>query len=194
MEGGVFGFLNTVLGFYSNVAIAWIGAVVADLVINKPLKLSPSYIEFKRAHLYNFNPVGFGSMLIASAISIIAYFNAFGSYGKAFSPFIALFIAMALSPLFALLTKGKYYIARTDDQDEPLFLEDGLLSDAILTCAVCAEDFERPDMAGCPFHLGAICSLCCSLEKDCHDSCKSPASGPVDLAMPAVPAKAATES
>ncbi len=44
MEGGVFGFLNTVLGFYSNVAIAWIGAVVADLVINKPLKLSPSYI------------------------------------------------------------------------------------------------------------------------------------------------------
>jgi hypothetical protein len=133
-------------------------------------------------------------MLIASAISIIAYFNAFGSYGKAFSPFIALFIAMALSPLFALLTKGKYYIARTDDQDEPLFLEDGLLSAAILTCAVCAEDFERPDMAGCPFHLGAICSLCCSLEKDCHDSCKSPASGPVDLAMPAVPAKAATES
>jgi purine-cytosine permease-like protein len=69
MEFGVFGFLNSVLGFYSNVAIAWIGAVVADLVINKPLKLSPSYIEFKRAHLYNFNPVGFGSMLIASAVS-----------------------------------------------------------------------------------------------------------------------------
>jgi purine-cytosine permease-like protein len=186
MEGGVFGFLNTVLGFYSNVAIAWIGAVVADLVINKPLKLSPSYIEFKRAHLYNFNPVGFGSMLIASAISIIAYFNAFGSYGKAFSPFIALFIAMALSPLLALLTKGKYYIARTDDQDEPLFLEDGLLSAAILSCTVCAEDFERPDMAGCPFHQGAICSLCCSLEKDCHDSCKSTGSGPVHLAMPTV--------
>ncbi|WTJ96506.1 hypothetical protein OG607_10205 [Streptomyces sp. NBC_01537] len=189
MEGGVFGFLNTVLGFYSNVAIAWIGAVVADLVINKPLKLSPSYIEFKRAHLYNFNPVGFGSMLVASAVSIAAYFNAFGDYGKAFSPFIALFIAMALSPLLAYLTKGKYYIARTDDQDEPLFLEDGLLSAVTLTCAVCAEEFERPDMAGCPFHSGAICSLCCSLEKDCHDSCKSGpgATGPVDLAMPTVP-------
>ena len=189
MEGGVFGFLNTVLGFYSNVAIAWIGAVVADLVINKPLKLSPSYIEFKRAHLYNFNPVGFGSMLVASAVSIAAYFNAFGDYGKAFSPFIALFIAMALSPLLAYLTKGKYYIARTDDQDEPLFMEDGLLSAVTLSCAVCAEEFERPDMAGCPFHSGAICSLCCSLEKDCHDSCKSGpgATGPVDLAMPPVP-------
>ncbi|MEV7027487.1 hypothetical protein [Kitasatospora sp. NPDC093558] len=188
MEGGVFGFLNTVLGFYSNVAIAWIGAVVADLVINKPLKLSPSYIEFKRAHLHNFNPVGFGSMLIASAVSITAYFGAFGSYGTAFSPFIALFLAMALSPLLAVLTKGKYYIARTDDQDEPLFTADGLLSAATLTCTVCAEDFERPDIAGCPFHQGAICSLCCSLEKDCHDSCKkgTAGAGPVDLAMPTV--------
>ncbi|MER5513655.1 hypothetical protein [Streptomyces sp. NPDC002763] len=183
MEGGVFGFLNTVLGFYSNVAIAWIGAVVADLVINKPLKLSPSYIEFKRAHLYNFNPVGFGSMLIASAVSIAAYFHAFGEYGKAYSPFIALFLAMALSPLFAVLTKGKYYIARVDDLAEPLLGPDGLPSAAVLTCTVCTTEFERPDVANCPFHSGAICSLCCSLEKDCHDSCKS---GPVALAMPAV--------
>ncbi|MGW1874412.1 purine-cytosine permease family protein [Streptomyces sp. NPDC001975] len=183
MEGGVFGFLNTVLGFYSNVAIAWIGAVVADLVINKPLKLSPSYIEFKRAHLYNFNPVGFGSMLIASAVSIAAYFHAFGEYGKAYSPFIALFLAMVLSPLFAVLTKGKYYIARVDDLAQPLLGADGLPSAAVLTCTVCTTEFERPDMANCPFHSGAICSLCCSLEKDCHDSCKS---GPVALAMPTV--------
>jgi purine-cytosine permease-like protein len=186
MEGGVFGFLNNVLGFYSNVAIAWIGAVVADLVINKPLKLSPSHIEFKRAHLYNFNPVGFGSMLIASAVSIAAYFGAFGSYGAAFSPFIALALAMVLSPVIALATKGRYYLARTDDQEEPLFTADGLLSAATTTCAVCGEEFERPDIAGCPFHNGPICSLCCSLEKNCHDSCKT-APGPVDLATPTVP-------
>lgn len=186
MEGGVFGFLNTVLGFYSNVAIAWIGAVVADLVINKPLGFSPSYVEFKRAHLYNFNPVGFGSMLVASAVSIAAYFHAFGEYAKAFSPFIALLVAMVLSPLLAVATKGRYYIARVDDQPEPLFAEDGLLSAVTLTCSVCAEDFERPDVAGCPFHAGAVCSLCCSLEKDCHDMCKSGGrGGPVDLGMPA---------
>ncbi|WP_031170757.1 purine-cytosine permease family protein [Streptomyces durhamensis] len=185
MEGGVFSFLNTVLGFYSNVAIAWIGAVVADLVINKPLKLSPSYIEFKRAHLHHFNPVGFGSMLIASALSIAAYFHAFGDYGKAYSPFIALFLAMVLSPLLAVLTKGKYYIARLDDLQEPLLGADGLPSAAILTCTVCTTDFERPDVANCPFHAGAICSLCCSLEKDCHDSCKNDSgTGPVALAMP----------
>jgi hypothetical protein len=93
---------------------------------------------------------------------------------------------MALSPLLAVLTKGRYYIARTDDLDEPLIGADGLLSAATLTCTVCAEDFERPDIAGCPFHQGAICSLCCSLEKDCHDSCKKggAGTGPVDLALP----------
>ena len=37
-------------------------AVVADLVINKPLGLSPPGIEFKRAHLYDINPVGVGAM------------------------------------------------------------------------------------------------------------------------------------
>jgi purine-cytosine permease-like protein len=189
MEAGVFGFLNSVLGFYSNVAIAWIGAVTADLVINKPLKLSPSYIEFKRAHLYNFNPVGFGSMLIASAVSIIAYFNAFGAYAKAFSPLIALGIALVLSPIIAYATKGKYYIARVDELEEPLVV-DGQLSALELTCSVCSDSFERPDMASCPFHQGPICSLCCSLEAACHDACKHPGSdaGPVDLGMPAAAA------
>jgi purine-cytosine permease-like protein len=181
MESGVFGFLNAVLGFYSNVAIAWIGAVTADLVINKPLKLSPSYIEFKRAHLYNFNPVGFGSMLVASVVSIMAFFDLFGATAQAFSPFIALALAFVLSPLVAVATKGKYYIARMDTQDEPLFV-DGALSDAKSECTVCAETFERPDIVSCPFHSGPVCSLCCSLENTCHDACKKP----VELGMPAV--------
>jgi hypothetical protein len=48
-------------------------------------------------------------------------------------------------------------------------------------------------MAGCPFHQGAICSLCCSLEKDCHNSCKSTGGGPVHLAMPTVIGAAAAD-
>jgi purine-cytosine permease-like protein len=179
MEFGVFGFLNSVLGFYSNVAIAWIGAVTADLVINKPLKLSPSYIEFKRAHLYNFNPVGFGSMLVASLVSILAFFDLFGETAQAFSPFIALVLAFVLSPITALITKGKYYIARVDDQEEPLFVN-GALSGVESECRVCGETFERPDIVGCPFHSGPVCSLCCSLESACHDACKKP----VNLGMP----------
>src|SRR5690606_20616678 len=62
----VFGALERVLGLYANLAMAWVGALVADLVINKPLGLSPRHIEFKRAHLYDLNPVGLGSMMLAA--------------------------------------------------------------------------------------------------------------------------------
>jgi purine-cytosine permease-like protein len=41
MEMNVFQALGRVLGLYSNIAVAWMMAVVADLVINKPLGLSP---------------------------------------------------------------------------------------------------------------------------------------------------------
>ncbi len=45
MELGVFATLEAVLGLYSNVAIAWVGTLVADLVINKPLGLSPPILS-----------------------------------------------------------------------------------------------------------------------------------------------------
>jgi purine-cytosine permease-like protein len=185
MEGGIFGFLNTVLGFYSNVAVAWIGAIVADLVINKAvLKISPSYIEFKRGHLYNFNPVGFGSMIIASAVSIAAFFNVFGPTLQAFSALLSIALAFVLTPTIAILTKGKYYIARVDQLRQH---DDGTTSqtttspmkvasatvDTSITCACCGYEYEAEDILHCPFHAAPICSLCCSLERSCHDQCKS---------------------
>ena len=166
MELGVFETLETVLGLYSNVAIAWIGALVADLVINKPLGLSPSYIEFKRAYLYNFNPVGFGAMSVASIISILAFVGVFGAYPQAYAPFLALGIAFVLSPLIAFLTKGKYYIARENTQATTLE------GQSLITCCICEQDYEIPDTAYCPVYDGSICSLCCSLDARCHDSCK----------------------
>ncbi len=166
MELGVFETLETVLGLYSNVAIAWIGALVADLVINKPLGLSPSYIEFKRAYLYNFNPVGFGSMIVASVISILAFVGVFGAYPQAYAPFLALGIAFILSPIIAVITKGKYYIARENTQVTTLE------GKSLVACCICEQDYEIPDTAYCPVYDGSICSLCCSLDARCHDSCK----------------------
>lgn len=190
MEAGMFNFLNAVLGFYSNVAVAWIGAIVSDLVINKALlKISPPYIEFKRAHLYNFNPVGFGSMIIASVISIIAYFGFLGAFLQAFSPFLSLLLAFVLAPIIALATKGKYYIARENpiqkvEQEMAATVKNPMNhkhihvhanagSQSALTCSTCLYDYENEDMTYCPYHGGMICSLCCSLEKECHDMCKS---------------------
>src|SRR4029434_1786807 len=93
MEMNVFQVLGDVLGLYSHIAIAWMMAVVADLVVNKPLGLSPKGIEFKRAYLYDINPVGVGAMGIASALSVAAHLGAFGPWAQAFSALIAMGVA-----------------------------------------------------------------------------------------------------
>ncbi len=164
MELGVFSTLEAVLGLYSNVAIAWMGALVADLVINKPLGLSPPYIEFKRAHLYNFNPVGCGSMLISSLVSMAAFVGVFGLGAKAFASFIALGLAFVLAPAIAILTKGKYYLAREDSYCKDIHS---------INCCICSQEYEPQDMAFCPVYSDSICSLCCSLDVRCHDACKT---------------------
>ncbi|MET3495088.1 signal transduction histidine kinase/purine-cytosine permease-like protein/DNA-binding NarL/FixJ family response regulator [Variovorax boronicumulans] len=165
MALGVFAALEHVLGFYSNIAIAWVGALVADLVINKPLGWSPKTIEFKRAHLYDINPVGLVAMLVAAALAMLAYSGAMGQWAKAFSPFIALATAMVVSPLLAWKTRGRYYLARTDiDRWAP---------GQSVKCSVCDNSFESEDMAHCPAYSAPICSLCCTLESRCHDRCKT---------------------
>jgi signal transduction histidine kinase/CheY-like chemotaxis protein/purine-cytosine permease-like protein len=165
MTLGVFEALERVLGLYSNVAIAWVGALVADLVINKPLGWSPKHIEFKRAHLYDINPVGLGAMLIATALSITAYAGAMGPAAQAYAPFIALFASMASAPLLAWWTRGRYYQARP----AAALWKPG----ESVTCSVCDNSFESEDMTSCPAYGAPICSLCCTLESRCHDRCKT---------------------
>ncbi|ODN72249.1 hypothetical protein A6302_00438 [Methylobrevis pamukkalensis] len=60
MELGIYETLEATLGLFAIVAVAWLGTLTADLAINKPLGLSPPGIEFKRAHLYDVNPVASG--------------------------------------------------------------------------------------------------------------------------------------
>jgi signal transduction histidine kinase/CheY-like chemotaxis protein/purine-cytosine permease-like protein len=167
MELDVFHALERVLGLYSNVAISWVGAICADLVINKPLGLSPPGIEFKRAHLYDVNPVGVGAMLFASLLSILAFTGLFGPLAQAFSSFIALVTAFVTAPLIAYATGGRYYLARKPDP---------ATSRAMQRCCICERDYEGEDMALCPAYRGPICSLCCSLDARCHDACKPGAS------------------
>ncbi len=164
MEIGVYKALEQTLALYSNVAIAWVGALVADLVVNKPLGLRPQHIEFKRAHLYDINPVGVGAMLIATVVSISAFYGLFGPTAKALSAFVALTVAFVTAPLIAWATDGKYYIAR-----KPKRSWQNLQS---IQCCICEHCFEPEDMASCPAYAGPICSLCCSLDARCHDLCK----------------------
>lgn len=164
MELGVIHAVERVLGLYSNVALAWIGAIVADLLICKPLGLSPKGIEFRRAYLYDINPVGVGSLVIASSLSILCYWGVLGEIAKSLAGFIALGTSLICVPLIAYLTKGKYYLARQEKRMMTLV--------ETQTCVVCEHDYEVADMASCPAYQGNICSLCCTLEARCHDMCK----------------------
>jgi signal transduction histidine kinase/purine-cytosine permease-like protein/DNA-binding NarL/FixJ family response regulator len=190
MELDVFTVLGKVLGLYGNLAISWLMAVVADLVVNKPLGLSPRGIEFRRAYLYDVNPVGVGAMGIASVLSVAAHLGAFGALAQAFSALIALVTAFVASPLIAWATKGRYYIARNDDPARSAFRPRGAQAGSlrsgralagqrddsarhrVLRCCICERDYEGPDMAHCPAYQGPICSLCCSLDARCGDLCK----------------------
>jgi signal transduction histidine kinase/CheY-like chemotaxis protein/purine-cytosine permease-like protein len=180
MEMNVFEALGDVLGLYANIAIAWMMAVVADLVVNKPLGLSPPGIEFKRAHLWDINPVGVGAMALASVVSITAHLGAFGPLAQAFSALIALGTAFVASPLIAWATRGKYYIARsTGGAVHWARVESDAGRYQRLTvhrCAICEREYEGPDMAHCPAYQGPICSLCCTLDARCGDLCKPQAS------------------
>ncbi|MDT7654683.1 MAG: hypothetical protein QOI36_6089 [Pseudonocardiales bacterium] len=167
MEANMFEFLNTILGFYANCGMAWVVVVASDIAINKYLlKISPKKPEFRRGMLYAFNPVGFGSMLIAAGVSVVAFFGGLGSGIQPFSPLVAIGLGLVLPPIIALATKGKYYLRRTDDGiDLPMYDEHGNPSGHVLRCHVCRQEFERPDMVACGTHDAQVCSLCLSTDK-----------------------------
>jgi signal transduction histidine kinase/CheY-like chemotaxis protein/purine-cytosine permease-like protein len=160
MEIGIFRVIQSILGLYSNFAVGWLGALAADLVINKPLGLSPPGIEFKRAYLYDINPVGVGAMAVSVVVSTAMSFNLLGQTAQALAPFWGLTVAFAAAPAIAFATGGKYYLARRD------------VVGKAATCIICETVFEAQDLANCPAYGGEICSLCCSLDARCHDLCK----------------------
>jgi signal transduction histidine kinase/DNA-binding NarL/FixJ family response regulator len=176
MELGIYRALENVLGVFAIIAVSWLASLSADLLINKPLGLSPSYVEFKRAHLHDINPVGVGSMALASVAGIVCYLGLFGELLKNLAHFVSLGCCFIFVPLIAWLTKGRYYLARQSPELEPLLIaaqQDNPQSQSIsLKCCICENQFEHPDMSYCPAYEGPICSLCCTLDSRCLDSCK----------------------
>ena len=164
MEMGILHTIESVLAIYANFAAGWIGAITADLVVNKPLGLSPRGIEFKRAHLYDINPVGVGSLALSIVASSIALTGLLGPGMQTLAPFLSLLVAFVSAPIIAWVTGGRYYLAR----------ESNVPGDAasVHKCTICENSFEHVDMAMCPAYGGPICSLCCSLDARCRDRCK----------------------
>lgn len=163
MELGIYGLLEETLGIFSIIAMSWLCAISADLFVNKKLGLSPPGIEFKRAHLYDINPVGCGTMALSAGLALAAHFGAFGDLMASLSTYVTL-VAFLISPLIAWWTEGKFYLAR-----KPRY---SWKNQTGITCSICEHPFEPEDMAWCPAYAAPICSLCCTLDSRCHDMCK----------------------
>ncbi|MEH6452000.1 MAG: ATP-binding protein [Psychromonas sp.] len=169
MELGIYQTIASMLSVYSVIVLAWLSSVVADLVINKPLGLSPKHIEFKRSQLYDINPVGIGSMLIASVVGFTAHLGFYGDTIKALASFIACALPFITVPLIAWLTKGKYYLVDNSFENKQPKMS------TLTQCHICENSFDREDMTVCPAYGKAICSLCCSLDVRCGDQCRTEA-------------------
>ncbi|GEO85609.1 MULTISPECIES: hybrid sensor histidine kinase/response regulator [Alphaproteobacteria] len=163
MELGIYRLLEETLGIFSIIAMAWLCTISADLFVNKALGLAPPGIEFKRAHLYDINPVGCGTLLLSAGIALAAHFGLFGPLMASLATYVTL-IAFLISPLIAWATDGKFYLARKPRQSWKNL--------SSITCSICEHPFEPEDMAWCPAYAAPICSLCCSLDSRCHDMCK----------------------
>lgn len=163
---GIFQTLELVLAVYSVIAAAWIGSIFADLAILKPIGVSPPYSEFRRAYLYDFNPVGCGSMALASLFGIFCFTGSLGAAAQAFAAPIGFVTAMTSAVAIGVLTRGRYYLARP--RPAPVGPKQ-----SVILCEICGLQYETPDMVHCTFYDRPICSLCCSLDSHCHDVCKS---------------------
>jgi len=140
-----------------------VGALVSDLVVNKPLGLRPPHMEFKRAHLYDINPVCVGAMTIATIVSISAFYGVFGPTAKALAPFVALVVAFVTAPLIAFATGGKYYIARKPKRSWQNI--------EAIKCCICEHTFEPEDMASAPPMPARRLLTVLLADARCHDLC-----------------------
>ncbi|MDQ0509639.1 hybrid sensor histidine kinase/response regulator [Ancylobacter amanitiformis] len=170
MALGIYKVLEQILGLYAVIAVAWVASLVADLVVNKPMGWSPPGIEFKRAHLYDINPVGFGAIIAGTLVGALAFSGLLGPAPQAFAPFVAMVVSFVTAPAIAFSTRGRYYIARRTSRN--------WASRLTIRCCICEHTFEHEDMAHCPVYAGPICSLCCSLDARCNDRCKEDARFP----------------
>ncbi|EAR10381.1 ATP-binding protein [Reinekea blandensis] len=163
MELGIHRVLESILSVFAFVAVSWLCCLSADLLINKPLGLSPDVIEFKRGHLYDINPVGCVSMVVATLVGFCFYIGLFGEGVQTLGHFATIAVCFVMMPFMAWLTGGRYYLAR---QPEARHHTESV-------CAICQNHFESEDMLYCPAYHSSICSLCCSLDSRCMDQCKT---------------------
>lgn len=105
--------LEAIMTFQGVFLLTWATILVTDaIVVKKILKIGPGYYEARQNNLYKWNPVGVGSLVIASCLGTIAALGFMGSFLQSTAAFFAAILAAILTLVFAVMTKGRYYIKK----------------------------------------------------------------------------------
>lgn len=111
MLGDIVNHLETVLTFQGVFLLSWAAILVTDAIfVKKLLKIGPGYYESRQQNLHKWNPVGVGSLLIASSLGTVAALGFMGTFLQSTAAFFAAILASILTITLAIFTKGKYYI------------------------------------------------------------------------------------
>ena len=105
--------LEEVMTFQGVFLLTWATILVTDaVVVKRLLKIGPGYYEARQDHLFKWNPVGVAALIIASGLGTVAALGLMGTFLASTAAFFASLLAAILTVVFALATKGKYYIKK----------------------------------------------------------------------------------
>lgn len=165
--------LGTILTYQGVLLFAWIGVVLADLVIVRGIhRYGPDggrFIEYRRSMLPHWNYVGVAPLAISTVVGVgLAVGGQHGKFGGSIaldlSSWIALFLAIALTWVLGVRDRGRSYAIR------PIIRWPR--SDVVVECPLDHEVVSTGDLFPCPFHKQWICSEDCMSTRDCREACK----------------------
>ncbi|WP_085993388.1 purine-cytosine permease family protein [Oceanobacillus senegalensis] len=111
MLGGIVNHLELAMTFQGVFLLTWATILVTDaILIKRILKIGPAYYEARQSYLHKWNPVGVGSLVIASGLGTIAALGFMGEFLRSTAAFFASLLAAIITLLIAVYTKGKYYV------------------------------------------------------------------------------------
>lgn len=115
MLGGIVNHLEMAMTFQGVFLMTWAAVLVTDAIfVKRILKIGPGYYEARQENLHKWNPVGVASLLIASGLGTIAAMGYMGTFLQSTAAFFAALLAVILTVVLAIATKGKFYIKAED--------------------------------------------------------------------------------
>lgn len=170
----ILGNLGTVLTFEGIFLFAWIGVILADLVLVRGRHgygpESGQFIEYRRSMLPRWNHVGVIPLTISTVMGLIVAFGGEngilgGKVALDLSSWVALAVAALLTWVLGVRDRGRSYAIR------PLIAWPR--SDIVVECPLDNEVVSTDDLFPCPYHKSWICSEDCMSTRDCNEQCKS---------------------